>query len=77
MFEHFSTLIQACISAIGVALLPEFMVSTELAEGALVRIGDPILNDESYYFIQPRLAARHAGVDAFRDWSTAQARNAW
>lgn len=68
MFEQFSTLIQACIGGIGVALLPKFMITSELEKGELVKIGEPILNDESYFFIQPHVTIRHAGVDAFRDW---------
>ena len=68
MFEHFSTSIRACVGGIGVALLPKFLIANEIERGELVVLGDPFLNDEGYYFIQPRLSARHSGVDAFRDW---------
>ncbi|MCV6592182.1 MAG: LysR substrate-binding domain-containing protein [Silicimonas sp.] len=72
VFEQFSVLIQACVAGIGVALLPDFLVQSELARGELTAIGPRYQNDERYYFAQPKRSPRHRATDVFRDWLKTQ-----
>ncbi|MCP5074555.1 MAG: LysR family transcriptional regulator [Rhodobacteraceae bacterium] len=68
MFEQISTLSQACVGGVGVALMPEFLIKGELRNGELERIGEPISSEGAYYLVQPQLHARNPAADVFRDW---------
>ncbi|MCP5086149.1 MAG: LysR family transcriptional regulator [Rhodobacteraceae bacterium] len=68
MFEQISTLLQACIGGVGVALLPEFLIRKELRAGAVRIIGKAVRSEEAYYFVQPELQTRNSSADNFRDW---------
>jgi DNA-binding transcriptional LysR family regulator len=69
LFDQFAPMIQAAIYGMGVALLPEFLARTELADGRLVDCwGGPVRADGSYYLVWPITAETYPPLAAFRDW---------
>ena len=69
MFETFQMLIQAAISGLGVALIPEFLILRELATGALLRVHEYSIESTSSYFMAvPNIKAQDHAVIAFRRW---------
>ena len=72
-FEQFSTLSQACVAGIGVALMPEFLIEPELEQQDLVQIGASVLNDSAYYVAQPTQHDANKAADLFKSWLLAEA----
>lgn len=69
MMDQFSMMIQAAISGLGVALLPDYLARIEIAEGRLL----PILRTAvpargAYWLAWPGRKAGLKPLDAFRDW---------
>lgn len=67
--DQFSMMIQAAISGLGVALLPDYLARPEIEEGRLMpvlRQGVP--GTGSYWLAWPEARARHAPLRAFRQW---------
>ena len=59
---------QACMAGVGVALLPLFLIASEIGSGQLVIAFDhPVRSPRSYYLISPRARARLATVLPFHD----------
>lgn len=68
-FEQFNNVAQACIEGIGVALMPTFLIATELKAGQLVQAFDwPVKSPSSYYLVTPRHRERSASLERFSDW---------
>ncbi|WP_394790540.1 LysR family transcriptional regulator [Rhodoferax sp.] len=68
-FEQFAMIAQAAVSGLGAALLPRFLVQTEIASGALVQLFPQALNSsDAYYLVYPESRAQAPLVRAFRDW---------
>lgn len=75
-YELFSMLAQAAEHAMGVALIPPFLIQRELAEGRLVIARDhACLSDKAYYLMIPERKVESAALIAFRDWLLEQARD--
>jgi LysR family glycine cleavage system transcriptional activator len=72
-FEQFSTLSQACVAGIGVALMPEFLIEPELEQQGLVQIGASVVNDSAYYVAQPTQHDPNKAADLFKSWLLAEA----
>ncbi len=69
VFDQFAAAAQAAIHGIGLALLPEFLIEQELAEGRLVQAFDYTqLSKEAYYFVWPTRRGLFPPLIAFRDW---------
>jgi len=69
LFEQISIIAQAAVAGLGVALLPKFLIQSELDRGELVIIFDkPLLSDAGYHLITPINKSNYAPVIAFRDW---------
>ena len=70
LFEQFSIIIQAAVAGIGAALLPIFLIQSELDRGELVIIQDIPLQSSSsaYYLVTPIDKSEYAPVVAFRNW---------
>lgn len=68
-FEQFSNVSQACIAGLGVALMPLFLIRSEIDSGQLV-VAYPhtVKSPSSYYFVTPKARANTPAVNAFRDW---------
>lgn len=68
-FEQFSTSAQACIAGLGVALLPRFLMHSELESGVLVpAYPHPVLNPSAYYLVSPKPKSGRRSIAAFRGW---------
>ncbi len=51
-FDQFTMLIEAAVAGMGVALLPRYLVESELRDGKLVVVLDmPLKTENSYYFV--------------------------
>lgn len=69
VLDHFATAAQAAISGLGVALLPKFLIESELAKGDLVTIPNgELISAEKYYLAWPTHRANNAPLQAFRNW---------
>lgn len=72
-FEQFATAAQACIAGLGVALLPRFLVESELASGALVpAYPHRVVSPSAYYLVSPRHKSQRRPIAQFRDWLLAE-----
>ena len=69
MFDQFATMQQAAIHGMGAALLPEFLITRDLAEGRLVPLfGPPIRALGSYYLVRPHDRPKRAPLTSFIAW---------
>lgn len=69
LFEQFSIIAQAAVAGLGAALLPKFLIQSELDRGELEIILDmPLQSDSGYYLVTPVDKADYAPISAFRDW---------
>jgi len=67
---------QAAIAGLGLALLPDFLITEELASGALVTVLDrPLQSEGAYWLVWPPERAEHPPLVAFRDWLVGEAAN--
>lgn len=74
-FEQFATAAQACIAGLGIALLPRFLVESELAGGILVSAyPHAVVSPSAYYLAAPKAQATKRPVAEFRRWLLAQIR---
>lgn len=74
IYDQFSTITQAALHGLGVALLPDFLVEQELATGRLrSAFGDKTLISGSYYLVWPVQNGRDPALRTFRDWLAGQA----
>ncbi|MER9403094.1 LysR family transcriptional regulator [Mesorhizobium caraganae] len=72
-FEQFGTVAQACMAGLGVALLPQVLISGELQRGQLVPTpGQPMQSRSAYYLVVPHDKRSHPPVASFRDWLLGQ-----
>ncbi len=72
-FEQFGTVAQACMAGLGVALLPQVLISGELQRGQLVPApGQPMQSRSAYYLVVPHDKRGHPPVASFRDWLLGQ-----
>ncbi len=72
-FDQFATMARAASVGLGIALLPIFLVETELAEGSLVSaFGEPCSSDGEYYLVWPAGSGEYPPLKRFRDWIGAE-----
>ena len=73
-YDQFSTINQAALHGLGVALMPDYLVEQDLATGRLVSL-HPVAEDigGAYYLVWPTSKSRHSGLQKFRDWLAGQA----
>ncbi|NQZ08940.1 MAG: LysR family transcriptional regulator [Algicola sp.] len=72
-FEQFSQVAKAAAAGLGAALLPKFLIQTELDNQELVEITDhPIKSTFGYYLVTPNDLSDYAPVVAFRQWLLTQ-----
>lgn len=68
-FEQFALVTQAAIAGLGAAILPRFLIQSELERGELIPLLDlPIKSSEGYYLITPTHRSANASTLALRDW---------
>jgi LysR family glycine cleavage system transcriptional activator len=69
VFEQLSIIAQAAVAGLGVALLPRFLIQSELERRELVVVADTALRDNAgYYLVTPREKSDYAPVVALRTW---------
>lgn len=69
VFDQFGAMAQAAIHGVGLALMPEFLIVSEINEGRLVHAGSlPIKSIGAYYLVWPKFKAQHPPTVKFRDW---------
>lgn len=74
MYDQFSTITQAALHGLGVALMPEYLVEQDLATGRLIPIfGKPVEAKGAYYLVWPQAKSRDPSLIAFRDWLSGKA----
>jgi DNA-binding transcriptional LysR family regulator len=74
VFDQFSTMAQAAIHGLGVALLPTFTAAPYLAEGRLVLAATQSTQSiGSYYLVWPVDRAEPSALRAFRHWLETEA----
>ena len=67
--DQFSMMVQAAISGLGVALLPDYLACPEIAEGRLLPILRPgVAGPGAYWLAWPEDRAEGKPLQAFRDW---------
>jgi LysR family transcriptional regulator, glycine cleavage system transcriptional activator len=68
-FEQFSSVAQACSAGLGVALMPLFLIESELAAGDLVQaLPQQVRSPSSYYVVAPITRVEFRPVKLFRAW---------
>lgn len=73
LFDQFAPMTQAAIHGLGVALLPEFLVAPDLAEGRLVPVcGGAVPGTGAYWLVWPETRADFPPLVAFRAWLAAE-----
>ncbi|WP_170337033.1 LysR substrate-binding domain-containing protein [Ruegeria arenilitoris] len=75
LFDQFSTMIQATIHGLGVALLPSYLVTEDLNNGRLVLAWDgPPVSLGDYYLVWPQRQAESEPLKSFLKWLKGQLR---
>lgn len=68
-FEHFLMLAQAAASGAGIALIPRFLIETELADGHLVSpLAMPLSGEGEYHLVVPEGRPVSTALADFRGW---------
>ena len=74
MYDQFSTITQAALHGLGVALLPDYLVEQDVAAGRLVVAhGGALRSLGAYYLVWPVQNDRDASLRFFRNWLEGQA----
>lgn len=69
MFEEISTIAQATVAGLGIALLPRFLIESELESGDLaIALDRPLTSAFAYYLVTPADKVDYAPVLAFKEW---------
>lgn len=73
LFDQFSTMAEAAVAGLGLALLPDFLFQREIVSRALVpALNLPMHSSESYCLTWPLDRATYAPLLALRDWLLAE-----
>lgn len=68
-YELFSMLVEAARAGLGIALVPKFLASHELATGELTCPCDlPLRSDKGYYLVYPEYKQNSPSLQAFESW---------
>ncbi|MFK7940833.1 MAG: LysR family transcriptional regulator [Roseovarius sp.] len=74
VYDQFSTILQAALHGLGVALMPDYLVEQDLAAGRLVAVwGGPVETPGAYHLVWPPEKSGNAALVKFRDWLAGQA----
>jgi LysR family glycine cleavage system transcriptional activator len=73
-FDQFSMLIAGAMASLGAALLPRYLIESELQSGSLIRLGDQSLQTKNGYFIVTSAGHNQPHIEAFSKWIKCAAR---
>ncbi len=74
VYDQFTTINQAALHGLGVALLPNYLIEQDLATGKLVAaFPDAIETLGAYYLVWPREKSEDRALRQFRHWLASQA----
>ncbi|MGX0878644.1 LysR family glycine cleavage system transcriptional activator [Roseovarius sp. MBR-154] len=74
IYDQFSTITQAALHGLGMALLPDYLAEQDLAAGRLCRVWDEAtMMPGAYYLVWPQKNGRDPSLLTFRDWLSGQA----
>jgi LysR family transcriptional regulator, glycine cleavage system transcriptional activator len=69
MYDQFSTITQAAVLGLGVALMPDYLVEQDLAAGRLVPVFGPATEAPgAYYLVWPQSKSDDPSLRLFRNW---------
>jgi DNA-binding transcriptional LysR family regulator len=69
LFDQFAPMMQAAIAGLGVALLPDYLVASEITEGRLIPLFKPsVVGTGSYWLVWPIARTHYPPLEAFRNW---------
>ncbi|EEE38307.1 transcriptional regulator, LysR family [Rhodobacteraceae bacterium KLH11] len=72
--DQFTTISQAALHGLGVALMPNYLVEQDLATGRLIAaFPDAVETLGAYYLVWPREKSRDESLRQFRHWLASQA----
>jgi len=68
-FQHFFMLIKAAKDALGIALIPDFLIKNELENGSLKKVfAADFRSGYSYYIINQKQKSHLQKIEDFKDW---------
>ncbi|WP_245452140.1 LysR substrate-binding domain-containing protein [Mesorhizobium waimense] len=73
-FDQFSMIISAAAASLGAALLPKYLIETELEGGILIPLSDMALKTHNSYFVVSAAGDVNPQVNAFTRWLMSAAR---
>ena len=74
IYDQYSTIIQAALHGLGIALVPDYLAELELASNRLrAPFGPPADARGAYYLVWPRERSADPALKRFRDWLAGQA----
>lgn len=69
VLEQFSMVTQAAVNGLGVAMLPHFLINSELERGELeILMDSPLENSAGYFLVTPTTHVNYAPVEALKNW---------
>ncbi|GLQ17001.1 LysR substrate-binding domain-containing protein [Maritalea porphyrae] len=72
-FDQFSMIIEACVAGLGVGLLPQYLIESQIEVGRLQVIDKrPLQTEDAYFLAIPDDKAEKPGVVEFTNWIKAQ-----
>ncbi len=76
VFENFQMLIHAAIAGLGVALIPEFMITNDIKEGRLKQVHSRSMHSKPQYFMAiPNEKMQDEKIIKFREWLIQEVRH--
>ena len=74
IYDQYTTINQAAVHGLGVALLPNYLVEQDLATGKLVAaFPDAVEMMGAYYLVWPKTKSEDPSLRSFRHWLATQA----
>ena len=67
-FDQFNMIIAATLASLGSALVPTYLIETELENGSLVKLGDAVVNTENNYYLVTPLGQQNSNVGRLQQW---------
>lgn len=74
LFDQFSTMIAATLHGMGAAIVPSYLIETELERGTLIELGRPKAQDQTY-FVATRAGEVNLLAESFKTWIRREARS--